>query len=100
MAKIVMQLINFEHYNALIVSAVAPVTARLSGALKNENINARSTLHPHRYMEFLYDIEPEVLMVDVDLKSPKVTEICGRINRTTRWSTMAIILFSSSGSEI
>jgi diguanylate cyclase (GGDEF)-like protein len=100
MSKIVTRLINFELFNALIVSAVAPVTARLSGALKEANINARSTLHPHRYLEFLYDIEPEVLLVDVELKSPKVTEVCERINQSKRWTAMAIVLFSSSGSVI
>lgn len=100
MAKIVTQLVNFEHYNALIVSAVAPVMARLSGALKAENINARSTLHPHRYLEFLYDFEPEVLLIDIDLKSPNVVDVCERLNQSTRWATMAIVLFSSSGKDI
>lgn len=100
MAKIVTQLVNFEHFNALIVSAVAPVMARLSGALKAENIVARSTLHPHRYLEFLYDFEPEVLLIDIDMKSPKVVEVCERLNQSKRWSTMAIVLFSSSGTDI
>ncbi|MDZ4833736.1 MAG: diguanylate cyclase [Candidatus Melainabacteria bacterium] len=100
MAKIVTQLTNFEHFNALIVSGVAPIMARLSGALKEENIVARSTLHPHRYMEFLYDFGPEVLLVDIDLKSPKVVDLCERLNQSKRWATMAIVLFSSSGSDI
>lgn len=100
MNKLVTQLVNFEHYNALIVSAVAPVMARLSGALKSANIHARSTLHPHRYLEFLYDFEPEVLLIDIDMKSPKVADVCERLNQSKRWSSMAIVLFSSSGADI
>lgn len=100
MAKIVSQLTNFEHYNALIVSATAPVIARLSGGLKEANINARSSLHPHRYLEFLYDFEPEVFLIDADLKSPKPQDICQKLHQSKRWESMAIVLFSSSSTEI
>lgn len=100
MAKISNSLMTFEHYNALVVSSVAPVTARLSGALKEASINTRCSLHPHRYLEFLYDFEPEVFLVDVDIKSPEPVEICEKLSRSKRWAAMAVVLFSSSGSTI
>lgn len=100
MAKISNRLMTFEHYNALVVSSVAPVTAKLSGALKEASINARGSLHPHRYLEFLYDFEPEVFLIDVELKSPTPVEICEKLHKTKRWESMAVVLFSSTGREI
>jgi diguanylate cyclase (GGDEF)-like protein len=100
MAKISNRLMIFEHYNALVVSSVAPVTAKLSGALKDASINARCSLHPHRYLEFLYDFEPEVFLIDAELKSPTPAEICEKLHRSKRWEAMAVVLFSSSGRQI
>jgi len=100
MAKIANRLMTFEHYNALVVSSVAPVTAKLSGVLKEASINTKCSLHPHRYLEFLYDFEPEVFLIDVDIKSPAPVDICEKLHKTKRWDSMAVVLFSSSGRQI
>jgi diguanylate cyclase (GGDEF)-like protein len=100
MAKISSRLMTFEHFNALVVSSVAPVTAKLSLALKDASINTKCSLHPHRYLEFLYDFEPEVFLVDVDIKSPPPAEICEKLHKTKRWEAMAVVLFSSAGKDV
>ncbi len=92
-------LLSLERFNALIVSESPQCTAKLAHMLGQANINAKFTLHPQRYMDFLYDLDPEVFLVDTEMFSYNPVDLCSRV-ANSRWKDMATVLFSSKGKEI
>ena len=91
---------SFEQYRALVVSESPQSTAKLASQLERANIESRFVLRPQRTIEFLYDFEPDILLVDVELFGVSPQELCKSLRNSSRWDNMSIILFSSKGTNI
>lgn len=91
---------SFEQYRALVVSESPQSTAKIASRLERVNIEARFVLRPQRTLEFLYDFEPDILLVDVDLFGVSPEDLSRSLRNSSRWDNMSILLFSSRGTEI
>ena len=91
---------SFEQYRALVVSESPQATAKLASRLERANIDSKFVLRPQRTLEFLYDFEPDILLIDVELFGVSPDELCISLRNSSRWDNMAIMLFSSKGNEI
>lgn len=91
---------SFEQYRALVVSESPQATAKLASRLERANIESKFVLRPQRVLEFLYDFEPDILLVDTELFSISPKDLCNNLRNSSRWESMSILLFSSKGKEI
>lgn len=91
---------SFEQYRALVVSESPQSTARLASRLERANIESKFVLRPQRVLEFLYDFEPDMLLVDTELFAINPNDLCKSLRNSSRWDNMAILLFSSKGKDI
>ena len=91
---------SFEQYRALVVSESPQTTAKLASKMERANIESKFVLRPQRTLEFLYDFEPDMLLVDTELFAISPQELCKSLRNSSRWDNMSILLFSSKGKEI
>lgn len=91
---------SFEQYRALVVSESPQATAKLASRLERANIESKFALRPQRTLEFLYDFEPDILLIDIELFSVSPQDLCINLRNSSRWDNMSILLFSSKGNEI
>ncbi|MGD9679778.1 MAG: diguanylate cyclase [Candidatus Obscuribacterales bacterium] len=88
---------SFEHFRALVVSESPQATARLAHILEQTGIQSKFVLRPQRTIEFLYDFEPDVLLIDTELFGVTASDLSTSLRNSSRWDHMAILLFSSRG---
>lgn len=88
---------SFEQYRALVVSESPQTTAKLASRLERANIESKFVLRPQRTLEFLYDFEPDILLVDTELFGINPQDLCNSLRDSSRWDNMSILLFSSKG---
>lgn len=95
-----MNLFSFKRQSAFVISESPQVTAQLAHSLNECKFRTHFTLHPDRCFEFLYDCEPELVFLDVDLHESDPVELSREIHASKVWSdSIAIMLFSSRGNR-
>lgn len=91
---------SFERYRALIVSESPQTTAKLASNLEQHCVRSKFTLRPQRTVEYLYDFEPDVVLVDTEIFSVNATELCSNLKASSRWDNLSLVLFSSKCNKI
>lgn len=91
---------SFERYRALIVSESPQTTAKLASSLEQHCVRSKFTLRPQRTVEYLYDFEPDVVLVDTEMFSINATELCRNLKASSRWDSLSVVLFNSKCNEI
>ncbi len=99
-ASCITKLLSFNRLNAFVISESPQITAQLVSSLGECDLHTHFTLRPNRCFEFLYDYEPEIVFVDIDIRSQEPTALCHQILANERWKeSIAIIIFSSKGED-
>ncbi|MBX9694157.1 MAG: diguanylate cyclase [Cyanobacteria bacterium] len=99
-ASCITKLLSFNRLNAFVISESPQMTAQLVSSLNECSLQTHFTLRPNRCFEFLYDYEPEIVFLDIDIRSQDPITLCGQILSNERWKdSIAIIIFSSKGED-